>query len=407
MDRDVGQPVRVVDVEHGAIVDGSGEIGREPAARRQRDVQREDAPRVVEADIVAVRERVPLAGRAHVVVAVQPKLHRPPGLSREERRDAREERHLRFLAAESAAHAPAFDDDVVIGEAERARDEHLHLARMLRRHVDVQAAALAGDRKRDLAFEIEVVLSATGERAGESMRCARERVRHVAAHDVYRRQHVRLRSQRRVDRQDRRQRRDVQAGEGRRPPRRVDAGRRDGENRLPGEMNDARREDRVVGFDRTDIVDTRDIGGSDDGDHSRSVPDTIEIEALDRAVRMRAYAERGVEGAARLRQVVGVIRFTRDVERRRIVRRGRADDGCRGRPTADAGAFMMTRGRERVDAHRRVRRAGRFQPEAPQQVAEHDAPIAGARAHVVDRRELAGEHLRGALDGRAHPTAGP
>ena len=35
-----------------------------------------------------------------------------------------------------------------------------------------------------------------------------------------------------------------------------------------------------------------------------------------------------------------------------------------------------------------LERAARFVEAAPQQVAEHDSPIAGARAHVVDRREL-------------------
>ena len=115
-----------------------------------------------------------------------------PVLRAIERRHAREQRHLRFLAAEAAAHAPALDDDVVRRDAERMRDHVLHLARMLGRRVDVHAAVLARDRERDLAFEVEMVLAAGAHRAAQPVRRARERRRGVAARDVHRRQHVRL-----------------------------------------------------------------------------------------------------------------------------------------------------------------------------------------------------------------------
>ena len=59
-----------------------------------------DAAVVVEADIVVDAEIVPLAGQDHVVVAVEPQLHRPPGLLRQQRRDDGDQRGLRFLAAE-------------------------------------------------------------------------------------------------------------------------------------------------------------------------------------------------------------------------------------------------------------------------------------------------------------------
>ena len=94
------------------------------AEKPQRDASvrssAEDAAVVVEADVVRVRERVALAGGAHVVVAVEPQLDGAAGPARDQRRDAREQRHLRFLAAEAAAHAPALHDDVVRGEP-RAR----------------------------------------------------------------------------------------------------------------------------------------------------------------------------------------------------------------------------------------------------------------------------------------------
>ena len=40
-------------MEHGAIVDRPGQVRREAAARRERQVEAEDAALVVEADVVA------------------------------------------------------------------------------------------------------------------------------------------------------------------------------------------------------------------------------------------------------------------------------------------------------------------------------------------------------------------
>ena len=162
--RDVRQPVRVVAVEDRAIVDRAGEIGGKAAARGEREIEAEDAPVVIEADVVDIGERVALAGGAHVVVAIEAQLGRAARLARDDRRDARVERHLRFLAAEAAAHSPALDDDVVRRDAQRVRDHVLHFARMLRRRVDLHAAALARHRQRDLPFEIEVILAAGSSR---------------------------------------------------------------------------------------------------------------------------------------------------------------------------------------------------------------------------------------------------
>ena len=227
------------------------------AEKPQRDASVRSSPRMRPSSSkptsYAVRERVALAGRAHVVVAVEAQLGRAPGLARDDGGDAGEERHLRFLAAEAAAHPPAFDDDVVRGDAERVRDHVLHFARMLRRRVDLHAAVLARHRQRDLAFEIEVVLAADAHRAAQPMRRARQRRRGVAARHVHRRQHVRLRGQRVVDGQDRGQRLEVEpARASRRAARCCTSVRRHGEHRLPGELDDrrARRSDRRAGSGR-------------------------------------------------------------------------------------------------------------------------------------------------------------
>jgi len=123
-----------------------------------------------------------LSGRAHVVVAVEAHLGGPAGLAGDDRGHARVQRHLRFLAAEAAAHAPAFDDDVVRGDPERVRHHVLHLARVLSGRVDLHPAVLARDGHRDLAFEIEVILPAGGDRAAQAVRRTRERsIRSIAA----------------------------------------------------------------------------------------------------------------------------------------------------------------------------------------------------------------------------------
>ncbi len=52
-------------------------------------------------------------------------------------------------------------------------DDVLHLARVLRRGMDDHVAVLAGDGERDLAFEVEVLLAADAELAGDLLRRAR------------------------------------------------------------------------------------------------------------------------------------------------------------------------------------------------------------------------------------------
>src|SRR5207247_9480584 len=104
----------------------------------------EYAALVVESDFVIGNEVVPFATDAGVVVAIHPQLDRTSRLERKERCNAREKSRLALLAAERAAHAPAFDDDVVRRNAERMRDLMLDLARMLRRRAYVHRPVLFG-----------------------------------------------------------------------------------------------------------------------------------------------------------------------------------------------------------------------------------------------------------------------
>ena len=112
---------------------------------------------------------MPFAGHDHVVVPVDPRLHRPPGLVGENGGDAGVERRLGFLTAEAAAHPPDLDGDGMRGEAERVGDQVLHLARVLRRAVDQHVAVFLRHGERDMAFQIELVLAADIDAALEAV----------------------------------------------------------------------------------------------------------------------------------------------------------------------------------------------------------------------------------------------
>ena len=162
--------VAVVGMEHGAVGDGAGEVGGEAAIGGLHEFDAADAPGFVESDLVVDAERMPLARHDHVVVAVEPELGRPPGLHGGESGDDGPLRRLRFLASEAAAHAPHLDRHGVARPVKRVGDQVLHLARMLGRAMHEHVPILQGDGERDLALEIEMILSAdidaTAEAAG-------------------------------------------------------------------------------------------------------------------------------------------------------------------------------------------------------------------------------------------------
>ncbi len=77
VDRDVGQPVGVVEVADRARHHRAREVGREAGARDHRQLGAEDPAVVVVADLVLVVEAVAPAGDQEVVVAVEAQLDRP------------------------------------------------------------------------------------------------------------------------------------------------------------------------------------------------------------------------------------------------------------------------------------------------------------------------------------------
>ena len=178
---DVGVVVGVVGVHQRAVGDAARQVLGVAAAGGEDRVDGEDAAVAVVADIVVDDEVVALAGDDHVVVAVGTELDRAPEFSRRETGDGGEQRRLGLLAAEAAAHPPAMDPDRMGRQAEDPRRHLLHVGRVLRRRVDRDLAVLAGDGQRHLSLEIEVLLPADRERAGQAKRRGGKAPRDIAA----------------------------------------------------------------------------------------------------------------------------------------------------------------------------------------------------------------------------------
>ena len=193
-----------------------------------------------------------LAGRAHVVLARQAQLHRSPRLPGEHGGNAGDDGRLALLAAERAAHAPNLDRDGVKRQAEKVRDAVLDFGRMLGRAPHVHVAAFAGGGERDLPFEIEVVLPAAAQFAGQAMRRACECRLDLAAHHELRRRNVVFASHRLFDREHRRKRLVIDHHQLGRRPRLIEGRRGDRGDRLSLVFDDARRQCRLVAADRRD-----------------------------------------------------------------------------------------------------------------------------------------------------------
>ncbi len=154
------QVVGIVGVAQGAIGNRTRQVERHAAAHGVLEGDAENMALVVEAGGIVDAEVVTLAGDAEIVVAVVAQHHGTAGLSREKCCDGSRQIALGLLAAERAAHAPDLDRYRMIGHAERGRDLVLDLGRVLRRAVDGDLVAFAGDGDRNLAFEVEVLLAA-------------------------------------------------------------------------------------------------------------------------------------------------------------------------------------------------------------------------------------------------------
>ena len=117
-------------------------------------------PSVIETDFELREKWMPMAGERHVLVAIETHAHRPSRVMCRQRGERGGRGGLRFLAAETAAHARHLHDDFVRGQMQNMRDDLLHFGRMLRGGSHEDRAILAALGPRRLRFQIKMFLSA-------------------------------------------------------------------------------------------------------------------------------------------------------------------------------------------------------------------------------------------------------
>ncbi len=296
-----GQIIAVGRMEHRAVDHARREIRRAAAIGVELNVVDADAALGVEADAPIVAEGVALAGQFEIVVAVEPDLARRAGHVGAERGDGRPGAGLALLAAEAAAHAARLHRHEGVGKPKDARDDVLHLGRVLRRSPDRHLAPLAGRSHRDLSFEIEMLLPADVELAFEPMRREAKRRLHVAAAEIVIRQHARAAGEGVVNSKRRLGLGDVDLRELRRAPRRVARLGDDGEQGLAAIENLVGGEERLVLERRRDVVGAGNVGGRQHGDDAGRGADGFEIEGAQFSRRLVRHADGDMQQSPRAR----------------------------------------------------------------------------------------------------------
>src|SRR5262249_5298427 len=110
---DIGEVVRVIDVEERSPRDRVGEIEAPAGVAEEGGGEREQAALIIEAHFVARQEWMALARERHIEHARQAHAYGQPRLPRADRGDGGVWVRLHFLAAERAAHAETFDRDLI------------------------------------------------------------------------------------------------------------------------------------------------------------------------------------------------------------------------------------------------------------------------------------------------------
>ena len=266
------------------------------------------------------------AGLQHVVAAGHAVLHGAARASSQQGGEAGERSSLRFFAPERAAHPSAGDPDAMQRHVQHLRDQVLHLVRVLSRGVDTELVVVLRDGERDLSFQVEVLLTPDVKPGGHPIAVA---VHQIAALPDPRGAHVRLLRVRLGHVEQRWLGIDLYPGASRGLNRRAVRLSRNSEDRLGGVAHLAIREQRVAGKDRADFIGARDVCRGDDIDHPRGGQDVGEVEPGERAASRQAVPRGDVQGVARDRQVVDVLRGPGDVRNRRFVGPAPANDRSR------------------------------------------------------------------------------
>ena len=150
--------VGVVQMEQSPVVHRLREVQRPSAVGKKLNIRRLQAAVRMETHPVAGEKRVTFPGAFHVVITVQLHGHRAAGAVRRQGAKRSPRIGLGFFSPESAAHPGRLDHHPVLRPAEDLRDDHLGLARVLRRGENKNPVAIRLG-KGGLAFQIKMFLS--------------------------------------------------------------------------------------------------------------------------------------------------------------------------------------------------------------------------------------------------------
>ena len=272
-----------------------------------------------------------LAGQREVVVAIEADF---AGVARRacgERRDRRPGARLAFLTAEAATHPPCFHGDEGVRYSEDAGDDVLGLRRILGRSVHRHLVPFAGKSERCLALEIEMLLAADRKLAIQPARRLVDHGRGVASAEGIVVLNPRAANERIGDRDGRRPGLDVDLSEPGRPACLVARARHDGEKRLTVEHYLLVDEQRLIGENRRNVVLARNIRRRQNHDDAGGAAHRLQAQALQFAGGLSGHADRDMQRARGLPNVVDVSRRALDMQAGGIVRQRLMNDRGRGR----------------------------------------------------------------------------
>ena len=150
-------PVGAGGMNHAARQHDSAERRIGAAVHDHVDVHRGDSAVARQSGTMPHDRRMPLRRRQQILDAVVDHLHGPIGLARQDRRVARQDRRVFFLAAEPAAGFRLHDADPIGRQLQQHDQRLVHVVRALQRSVD-RHLTVAGDGNDTVGFYVELLL---------------------------------------------------------------------------------------------------------------------------------------------------------------------------------------------------------------------------------------------------------
>ena len=260
---------------------------------------------------------MPLRRRHHVLGAIVDELYGRSGFPRQQRRVARDDRRILFLAAKAATGLHLHDTDLVGGQIEERTQRLVNVVRALHRSPDRDARVRARSRDHAVRFDVELFL-----RPGlvlafdDDLRRGKCRVDVAARDDVLLEDvvgapHDRSLFERFIDREDGRFGLDVDRDVTTRPLEHLTIGMSQQQHGLFRMIDAIARQARLVVEDQSDAVGAGNVARRDD-DEFRPRDDRIEGYPFDESA-WSAAANRGAVEHPRQREIIDVLRRAGDL----------------------------------------------------------------------------------------------